>query len=221
MVLTLVVAAALARQALEQTRTVIFEGAVVESQTQPGETRVVVVVESGHEVARGEAPCSSGHCLFEIVVSDDSDVGEVAPDGFAHVVMNNLEIGKPQVVAGTSASGKRVSYAVMALKETADDLPPAMRDGQLGLFPDGGVAVIAPNRPPDLPRPGTEGAPAPTAQTPPPSEFPWLAVGLLAVACCGSVLLLVVLAIVAYFYLRRRNTAILNEPVTPNEPYQY
>ena len=180
---------------------VIFDGTVYDAQGQPGVGRVIIVFMNGREVGRDEADCDGRACRFEIVVADESGVGQPDRDGLLYVHVPNLTVGKPQVFVGPNPPPyQRANYAVMALTQTADELPEPIKEGRVALFPDGGLVVFEPTRPPALPRPEPRFA-TPAAQ------FPWLAVALLALTCSASLFVLLVLGGLAVF-LAWRSRAI-------------
>ncbi len=203
-VAALVCAALLAGQVAAQGRTAIFEGTVVDDQGQPDPGRLVVVFMNGREVGRNEVTCTADGCRFEIVVADNTNIGQVGRDGLVHVPMDTLHAGVPKVVQGTPPSGPRVTYVVLALTVPAASLPQAMQQGRLGLFPDGGVVVIEDTRPPDLPRPA---AASPVAQLQASGAFPWLAASLLALVCCLNLLGLIVLVGLGVLVARRQRSS--------------
>ena len=169
---------------------VIFDGTVFDAQGQPGVGRVVIVFMNGREVGRDEADCDGKSCHFEIVVADESGVGQRDSDGLTYVHVKDLYVGKPQVFVGPNPPQyQRANYAVMALTQTIDELPEQIKQGRVALFPDGGLVVFEPTRPPALPRPQAEGISLATRA----AQFPWLAVALLVLTCSGSLFTLLLL----------------------------
>ena len=181
---------------------VIFEGSVFDAQGQPGVGRVVIVFMNGREVGRDEVDCDGKGCRFEVVVADESGVGQRDPDGLVYVHVKDLTVGKPQVFVGPNPPPyERANYAVMALTQTADELPESIKQGRVALFPDGGLVVFEPTRPPALPRPEPLVV-SPAARL---AQFPWLPVALLALTCAASLFTLLVLGgLVVFLAWRRR-----------------
>ncbi len=189
---------------------VIFDGSVFDAQGQPGVGRVVIVFMNGREVGRDEADCDARACHFEIVVADEAGVGQRDRDGLTYVHVNDLYVGKPQVFVGPHPPQfQRANYAVMALTQTVDELPEQIKQGRVALFPDGGLVVFEPTRPPALPRPVAQTSVI-TANT---AAFPWLAVGLLVLTCAGSLFTLLALGGLALFVAwRGRRVAPNTDP---------
>lgn len=191
-----------ARPAAAQGHTVVFEGTVITDDAQPAGDRLVVVFFNSREVGRGETTCDASGCHFAISVSDETGIGDMGQDGLAHVTVGRLVVGQPtSFVAPGGAPPRRPIYSIMALKNDPHALPAPFEAGRLGLLPDGSVAVVEEQRP---------SQPTPPASAPAASAisvgFPWLAVGLLAAACCGSILAFVVVVGLILFALRRPRT---------------
>ncbi|MFN8470770.1 MAG: hypothetical protein U0822_01005 [Anaerolineae bacterium] len=164
-VLALALVACVAQVAAAQSPVVVLDGDVIDKSGQPAKDTLVVVFLNSHEVGRGETQCDASTCRFEVSIPDDSGIGSPGPDGVSHVHVGTIELKTPKVIATPSAVAPRHPvYAIVALSDTASDMPPEMKDGQLGLMPDGGVTVIAPARPPEAPLP-TAGAPFSIAGT--------------------------------------------------------
>ncbi len=154
--LALVFAIGVASAAHAQAPVVVLDGNVVDTAGQPAQNTLVVVFLNSHEIGRGETQCDSGACRFEIAIPDDSGIGSAEPDGISRIQVGTIKVKTPQIVATPSSAGQRHAvYAVLALSEAASDMPPEMKEGQLGLMPDGGVTVINATRPPDTPLPTT------------------------------------------------------------------
>lgn len=184
-----------------QGRAVLFDGTVVDEAGQPGGERVVVVFFNSREVGRGATACDAGGCQFEVVVADETGIGAPGPDGAPHASVGIIEVGKPvSMQAPGTTPGRRGVYVVLALKEAPAELAPALQTGRLGLLPDSSLAVIEPTRPPAPPRPAAQTTGIGV------SGFPWLAVSLLALACCGTLLALAALMGLMVFALRRPTT---------------
>lgn len=179
-----------------QGRTVAFEGTLVGEDGQPAGDKLVVVFFNTHEVGRGETTCDAQGCRFEILVPDETGIGSPGPDGLPRVQVGALRMGQPAAIpAPGGGPPRRPIYSVTALKDDPNSLPPAIQEGRLGLLPDNSVMVIEPTRPPAATRPA--------AATATGVGFPWLAVTLLALSCCGILLALLGLGVLVFFLLRR------------------
>ncbi|MFN8481743.1 MAG: hypothetical protein U0768_01635 [Anaerolineae bacterium] len=146
-VMALALVACAAQVAAAQSPTVLLDGEVVTASGQPARESLVVVFLNSHEIGRGETQCDASACRFEISVPNDSGIGTPGADGVSRLNVGTIQLKTPKVVAAPSAAAPRHPvYAILALSDTATDMPPEMKDGQLGLLPDGGVTVIGPTR---------------------------------------------------------------------------
>ncbi|MFN8499890.1 MAG: hypothetical protein U0641_18705 [Anaerolineae bacterium] len=146
-VIALALVACASQVAAAQSPTVVLDGDVVNAAGQPAHDTLVVVFLNSHEIGRGETQCDAAACHFEISVPNDSGIGTPGPDGVSRVHVGTIAVKTPKVVAAPSAAAPRHPvYAILALNDTATDMPPEMKEGQLGLLPDGGVTVIGPTR---------------------------------------------------------------------------
>lgn len=154
LVLALMLVLGAARVAQAQAPVVVLDGNVVDTTGQPAHNTLVVVFLNSHEIGRGETECDGGTCHFEIAIPDDAGIGSAGPDGIPRVQVGTIKVNTPKLLETPPATGqRRAAYAVLALSEAASEMPSEMREGQLGLMPDGGVAVINATRPPDIPIP--------------------------------------------------------------------
>lgn len=194
-----------------QEQVIIFDGTVVDAQGQPGVGRLVVVFLNGREVGRDEAVCSDNVCRFEVVIMDNSGLGTLENDGLTYVHVKDLKVGVPQIFQGpTPPRNTRSNYAVMALDETIDQLPESAKQGRLAIYPDGGLAVFEPTRPPDLPRPQPRTAATPASAVALPNQatpVPIVLIALLALTCCGSLVGLLALGGLVVYLFRTRPAA--------------
>ncbi len=203
LVMVLVGTLATAAPATAQGHTVMFHGEVVGEDGQPASDKMVVVFFNTHEVGRGETICDAQRCRFEILVNDETGIGEVGQDGLSRVQVGILTVGAPKTFqAPGGGPPRRPIYSIMALKDAPNDLPPAMQDGRLGLLPDGSVVVIEPTRPPAATGPAS--SPAASAIG---VGLPWLWVALLALSCCVTLLAMLAVIALIVFVLRRPATA--------------
>lgn len=199
LLMVLVGTLATASPATAQGHTVIFHGEVVGEDGQPAGDKMVVVFFNTHEVGRGETICDAQGCRFEILVNDETGIGEVGQDGLSRVQVGVLTVGAPKTFqAPGGGPPRRPIYAVAALKDDPNNLPPAMQDGRLGLLPDDSVVVIEPTRPPAATGPASQPTVSAIGV-----GLPWLWVALLALSCCGTLLALMGLGVLVFFLLRR------------------
>ncbi len=196
-----------ARVARAQSPVAVVDGEVVNGAGQPASNTLVVVFMNSHEVGRGETVCTSGACRFEIAIPNESGLGSPGPDGVSRVHAGTITVKTPKLLETTgTATPHRGVYAVLALSEAADAMPPEMKDGQLGLMPDGGVAVINPTRPVDTPLP--TGAATFSISN---SLTALAALAIMGVVCVTS-LVIIAGAVVWLAYRWRRSTAPESSP---------